>query len=517
MTELPPAIRILIEVELGVLALGIALGVLAFAFLVLREVFGRTQLISPRAFKESRPVAEVNKHEFGLDCAWPWYFYAQILADERNFQKQREALTQRLWSGLGARLFPIDHSVSGWWFLVPYPVIVLPFLLCVFLAMGACTAIYLAVSYLVLGLAWVGFILLVGLLRGVETAWSRLRKTSASCPKCFYVGVRPAYKCAGCGGLQRDIRPGRLGVFERRCECGVVMPTMVLRAAWAEQAVCQRCEEPLGKGAAAVRDVRLPIFGDVSAGKTRLLYATLDSMTALASEHDLHITYPDSASQARADLALSTIRASRETTKTDETLPRALSFRLGSGNTSTLIHLFDAAGELYRSTERSDELSFLDSGHGLVYVVDPFALDTIRHRVADSPAARQRVAEGEGRDPEFAYNHVVTQLRDGGIKARAQRLAIVVAKVDALQSCAVEFPTESTEIADWLRENGLHNVVLAAPNEFAEVKYFAVASNPIDRSAPGTDPGAPVRWLLRRRGVRLPPEAEPQVEAVEHE
>jgi hypothetical protein len=49
-------------------------------------------------------------------------------------------------------------------------------------------------------------------------------------------------------------------------------------------------------------------------------------------------------------------------------------------------------------------------------------------------------------------------------------------------------------------------VVLAARQEFAEVRYFTVASLAASVTTPDTEPGLPLRWLLRSRGLKLPDE-----------
>lgn len=512
--ELPNWVRVLIQVELGAVALGVVVGLLAFVGLLLRSVLDRTALVSPEKFKEERTEVEGDEHEFELDCAWPWYFRRQVHADERKVQAGRKAVDKRLWTWLGARLFVPSHTpgmgqrFGPLWLFVPYPMLVLPFLFGAFAVALVCNLVYLAVVYVVLGISWLGFGLTVGALRGVEAAWLRLHDTSASCPSCFYVSKRPAYRCSRCAALHRDIRPGRLGVLERRCQCDELMPTMVLRAAWSRQAACQRCGEPLRKGAAALRDVRVAIFGDVSAGKTRLLYASLDSITAWAAARQIALGYPDDGSRRLADTALATIRASRDTTKTDVALPRTVTFRLGTGSNATLVHLFDAAGELYRDRDRYEDVGFLENSHGLIFVVDPFSLAAVRSRVTGDRTVARHLDDADGEDPELAYNQVVGQLRDMGVKAGAQRLAIVVSKADLLEQSSFEFPTESAAIADWLRENGLHNVVRAADNEFAEVRYFVVASGPAEKATPATDAGAPLRGLLRARGVSMPTEPE---------
>lgn len=496
--------HIFLGIVLGEIAAGIVIGVILFFTLLVKMTCSTSILLTPRAFKAEREIAGDKTGDFGLDVAWPWYFRRQVFADARHVHETG----LRIAHWLRVLLFNAPHEESP---LLKGPNIVFSPLLWIpalsaVLVMFLANALFIAVIYAALVLVWPGYLLTVWLMRAVEASWSMARKTSASCPKCFYVSKRPAYKCAGCGQLHRDVRPSRLGIFERRCECGEVLPTMTLRAAWSEDAVCQRCEEPLRRGAAAVRDIRLPIFGDVAAGKTRFLYAALDSMRHLGSRHAITVSFPDSGSQKRADTALATIRTSARTVKTDPTHPSALTFRLGAGNTSTLIHMFDAAGELYRSADDYDEVSFLDYGHGLLYVVDPFALHAIRSQVSGFVPAAEHLDAAENKDPELAYSQVVTRLRGGGIKAKAQRLAVVVSKMDVLYSCAVEFPTESFAIADWLMESGLHNIVLAAPNEFAEVRYFAVASVAAASVTPESDAGAPVRWLLRKAGVRLPTE-----------
>ena len=146
------------------------------------------------------------------------------------------------------------------------------------------------------------------LLRGAESAW-REDADLGIVPARYHVTPRPAYRCPGCARLHRDVRPGGLGLFTRRCECGTLLPTMVLRAAWHLQAVCQKCGEPLRPGSAALRDVRIPIFGDTSAGKTRFMYAGPDSLIDTTTRADIPLGFPDQESQNQATVALDLIQS----------------------------------------------------------------------------------------------------------------------------------------------------------------------------------------------------------------
>ncbi len=53
---------------------------------------------------------------------------------------------------------------------------------------------------------------------------------------------------------------------------------------------------------------------------------------------------------------------------------------------------------------------------------------------------------------------------------------MVVSKADLLRSVGFELPAGSDEIATWLWNIGMHNLVMAARRDFAEVRFYAVAS-----------------------------------------
>jgi hypothetical protein len=89
------------------------------------------------------------------------------------------------------------------------------------------------------------------------------------------------------------------------------------------------------------------------------------------------------------------------------------------------------------------------------------------------------------------------------VTVSAQRLAVVVSKADLLRGAGLDLPEESAAIQDWLVKVGLQKLVMAMRQEFAEVRYFAVASQEVTASRQD-DPGVPLRWLLAAHRVRLP-------------
>lgn len=485
-------------ITLGLLAaLGILVGLVLTGLSMLAGLGRHQRPVSPSAYRAERIKAHpVRTGQFEPDVAWPFYPLRQVRADLAQIEAERRVRYRRLWH------WPFKPVV--WILLAPVSIAAIICLLLAGLTTLVLGAVFALVAWACAAVATVGFAGAVIALRGVERGWHRLMRTEASCPRCYHVTPWPAYRCPGCSRLHRDVRPGRLGLLARRCECGTLLPTMVLRAAWRLEAVCQRCSEPLRAGSAAIRDVRVPIFGDTSAGKTRFLYAALDSLVGITARAGVPFGFPDEDSESQAKIALDLIRSGQDTVKTSLTLPTALTCRLGKGSGRSLLHLFDGAGEQYRSPELHDSLGYLDHGHGLVYVLDPFSIGSVRDRVAGQDASVISLAAAATGDPETAYGEVVSRLRDSGVAARDQRLAVVVSKADLLATGGLELPADSAAIAAWLREMRVHNLVLSAEREFAEVRFFAVASLVAGFGGHAHDAGAPLLWLLASRGVRLP-------------
>jgi hypothetical protein len=485
-------------------ACGPLLGVVLYIIGLIQALVLKPDLIVPPAYQAEQVTAKpVGPGQFKPDLAWPFYPFRQARADLARVGANIARLYGAVWRWPADAFFRGLHgSRLAWWIFFPIPLAVIGFLLQAGLAAWFCYLVYALVTT---GCAVVNralFATTAAVLRWAEQRRRVAVRTYAFCKQCFHLTPWPAYRCPGCSRLHRDVRPGRLGLFTRRCECGTLLPTMPLRAAWRLTPVCQRCGEELPSGTGAVRDIRIPIFGDTSAGKTRFLYASLNSLMLTARQAGIVVSFLDQVSEEKADLGLDLIRSGQDTAKTSADTPAALSCRLGKGRRSEFVHLFDAPGEQYRDAQAYESLRFLDHGQGLVYVLDPFSTGAVRDRLTGHNATAIRLAHAAAGDPEIAYGEVTSRLRDSGVAASTQRLAVLVSKADLLRAAGLELPVESGAIAEWLTQARIHNLVLAARRDFAEVRFFAVASQDVANDQ-SDDPGTPLRWLLRSHGVRL--------------
>jgi hypothetical protein len=488
--------------------IGIITGLIIFFTALVQGLVRAPNLITPENYRDEQTKAHpVAVGEFAPDLAWPFYPYRQARTDLGRVSAE--------WTSRYGRIakWPLDAFFRGrhgsrfwWWFFFPIPVLTLWWLAVTGLTALACFAVFAVVN--VAGAAVIGAI--HGALAGLVRGWEQIRRTrvhaEVSCPKCFHVSKWPAYQCPACETWHRDIRTGKLGLFIRRCQCGNRLPTMPLRAAWRLQAICQhdKCEQALPPGTGALRDVRIVIFGDTSAGKSRFLYASLNSLIAGGELGSPPVDFPDTETRQQVGLGLDAIRTSQDTVKTPTALPFAVTCRLGIGRRATLAQLFDTAGENYQDASLHDSLGFLHEAHGFVYVLDPFSIPWVRNRLAGNNTEAVRLAHAAAGNPESSYSGVVTRIRDAGAAADRQRLAVIISKTDLLRASGLQIPTGSTAIAAWLREAGMHNVVIGAQRDFAQVRYFTVASAPVTPDSRQDDPGTPLRWLLRAYGTALP-------------
>lgn len=489
-----------------VTAAGIVIGMILLATGMVRGLGTRPHVITPSDYRDEREKAKpARTGEFKLDKAWPLYPFRQAQADLAKVWDETSAGYRAMWRWPGRAFYSgVNGSPVGWWFVFPIPLAVTICLLTASLAAVVFFGLFALVSLCCLAVAMAVFGPVAGILLGLESVRRKLVRTQASCPRCFHVTPWPAYRCPGCSILHRDIRPGRQGLINRRCECGTLLPTMPLRAAWRLKAACQRCRKPLPSGAGAVRDLRISVFGDTKAGKTRFLHAALSSLMTTAERTGMAVGFPDRSSREQVELGWERLGSGQDTPGTPGNAPAALTVRLGAGARATLAHLFDTAGEHFRDPEMHDALGFLGHSHGLVYVIDPYSIGPVRRHL---PSRGGRPGSPVAADPEAAYGEVVERLRGSGVPAGQQRLAVIVSKADLLRVAGTELPAESGLIAEWLMHQGVHNLVLSARREFAETRFFAVASQLTREDGGPDDPGAPVRWLLSSHGVRLSAES----------
>jgi hypothetical protein len=482
---------------------GLAAGVLTALTAVVLVLTDRTGagVLTPAGVRGGLPP--VADRFVRRDRAWPQYFAVQVMRDARGVAKRVWAWAGLMWGE------PVDWLSERNWTGLWSPLVLPPLfaaLTAASIGLAATAGATLVLIALIVAAAWIVGVPIVYLLRSGDAAWQLVWRSRASCTNCFATADVPAYRCTGkhsaaerAAGddLHRDMRPGRLGVLWRRCSCNTLLPTTVLRAAHTRrlQACCPSCGEALFEQAGAVRDVRAPVFGAASAGKTQFIMSALVGLRKAAHKAGVTVALPDRRGQLAYEVYADLVRRKAPAPKTDTTAPVAVTVRIEQGLNTTLLHLFDAAGETLVDPEQNARLSYLDTAEALTFVLDPFSIRRIReeHGTASEPVFSD--ANAALHDPEDSYNATAQRLQEYGVPTARRRLAFVVTKADLLARLPIEMPApESEKVCAWLSELGLDNLILTARRDFREVRFFLVSGRD-----PGPDgPVSVLRWLLQK-------------------
>jgi hypothetical protein len=500
-----------LPVVLAVLPAAAVGGVVLAVVVALRTLAGAHR-VRPRTVTPNDVVAGTaglpklrGNQPFGRDPAWPSYLVAQWRVD---LSTARRAVTDLLANGFRriAR-YTADPTVR----VVRVICGIVAFGCWLDVSAGALLAIWalLLLCGVIRTVVWLGWLVVLGTLRGGDFLVRRIRRAQASCQYCYHVSSVPAFPCDRCGRVHHDIRPGRLGGAWRRCACGRRLPTTVLRAsAHGLPATCQRCDKPLRTGSAVLTDIRVPVFGPVFAGKTRLVYAGLLALRDASAALGVRMDFVDDESRQAVDSGSQIITSGADTVKTPAgVLPSALTLRFTVGRRRALLHLFDAAGEFYADREDNGDLEFLDHAKGLVFVVDPFSVPWVRDQLGDTHGAELAKASQAAENPETVYQVTTRRLRDFGVDTRRRALAMTVVKADLLAGLPPAESLHPDQVRAWLVQAGLDNLVLSAERDFGQVRYFLVASVPANLAGADRSPAAPFNWLIARAGLNLLPAA----------
>jgi hypothetical protein len=487
-----------VTVPLGVI-LGIGLAVVG-AQLTLFGVEDSSSLYKPHdhieAMGANRPVP--------VDDAWVVYFPGQAWRD--GVAASHGSLVVYVGLTLGAadlvrkRMFgwgvvllslPVTVPIGAGWLAVP-----------VGIAVGL--AVGWAVGAVVTGVAWAAGSAAVVVLNLVDRVGRRLSRSTAACPNCYHVTPTPAYRCPGPHGeladsLHYDLRPGRQGVWWRRCGCGERLPTGVRRARRERlHPYCPLCHQRLHPDAGLATDVRIALVGAGSAGKTSVLAATLRGLDDRYAAENARFAPGNRASQARIEKLRADFLAGRPTTRTDPAMPPAgLLLHVVRGRRRALLQFFDIAGVLLSDP---DDLAYLEHARALLLVVDPFALESVRTEAHELRPDLLDFAHPAPYAQEQAYQDVAIALRNTHM-AHRQRLAVIVTKTDLLRELPLgkDLGRSSGEIRAWLLAQREDNLVLAAERDFGRVRFFRCGA-----VVNGETPVEAIRWLLSPEPFPLP-------------
>lgn len=464
----------------------------------------------------------------GAEPAYTQYYFSQALRDYRQVvvasARADVAVARGKWCSdlagwlvTGISAHPERRMIEGFALAFTIP---LGLLVGGILIVSGLGAVAVAVAFGLIHLAAVLLAIVVsgvgaGAFRLLETGGQVVQRIRLSCPHpgCYRPIALPVYECpgAGCGRRHRQLRPGRYGVFVRTCLCHERLPTLLRQGRHGLAAYCPHCERPLPDNIGTARAMHLPVVGGPSAGKTMLLMSAMVVLADEASRGGLEVTFASDADTMEFDRARDQLRANADLAKTVVQPPRAFLVYIGSGATRRLVYMYDAAGESTQTTDAAQQLSYLEHAEGLLFVVDPFAIPALRASLDRRGEAVAVAAKPSPEDPDTTLTrigNVMRSMSSGGASSLA--VAVVITKGDALATLpgisAPPVGADGERVSQWLAAVGLAAVNRNLDVMFGDVRYWMVsARSAVQAGSDGAGVTGPLRWMLARGGLELPP------------
>jgi hypothetical protein len=452
--------------------------------------------------------------ENGPEPAYRQYFFGPAMRDLRQ-------IIMLSWRRAQHRLTSHAARFTGWGFTSP-PVPVLyfwPVGVALWAGLVAGTAVGVPLAGLVAALhaGAVGLTQAAArgcalALRAADTAVLAARGVRGMrCPWCYEKSTYPAYR-HGCDRLHHDIRPGRYGVFRRRCQCGATMPTLILLGSYRLNAYCvhaKTCGRQMSDETGRFREVVLPLLGGRAAGKTRLMAAMLVALNEAAgstatSDGEVRLRLANQETTVAYEVLRTVLDDDGYIAATTTDLPHAHSMLLRAGRRGRLVHIFDPSGERLVSRERTDELRYLPAARTFIFVLDPLSVPAFwdslsaQERAAIDPVLASQV------HPQQVFDQTVQQAIEMGARVRGTRLAVAISKTDLLEHTRLLCGRADDDAwaRRWLEEElGLGNLIRAMDNEFREVRFFFTAAVTVGPRQAHPSIAPLVSWTLGAPGL----------------
>ena len=395
--------------------------------------------------------------------------------------------------------------------------------------------LFVAVQSFLLALWATLSLLAMGILFICTFAYSRFYRIFFRCPDCHKEMDIPTFLCPKCATEHTRLWPSIYGVFTHRCKaCESRLPTLRLRipgiqvVAGRDQLarICPYCRTQMNVDIGTGTNIHIPIVGGPSAGKSNyIVMATKAFKELYEGFYHYSISFADPNHERDYTENVNRLSTGREIPATTEVIAHAfnLKIRRPRALVPRLAYIYDVAGEAYTASEKTQMQEYYKYIHGIIFVIDPFAIADYAHYHQTDVLRYQMQIRPSSLDIMEAYERMF-QMFEGSVGMQRGRrfvhpLAVVITKVDALnleeeigrsaaRGLMMEDPSLSEEeainqlVRDFLNRYGLDHFVRDAEMQFSHVRYFSCSALGRMPDPANSQPFVPVRvvepllWLL---------------------
>ena len=322
---------------------------------------------------------------------------------------------------------------------------------------------------------------------------------------CRHCGDRvqlPEYQCPGCRRWHPELRPSSYGILNHTCRCGKKLSCTFIGERHRLVARCPHtdCKREMD-AAVETRSATtvIPILGPPASGKTGLMIAVMEVFQKrLGPRYMLRGSFTDRDSGLFFEDEKRHIEVTGSTRKTTDEKPPALDafFESSDGQYRQQLYLFDAAGEIFRNSDKlAAHYQFKHISGGII-VIDPFSLSLLKEKYGERFAKHGLgVAFSEDDAIDSLERFLIGMERHFGLKHGkliSQPFAVIVTKTDLakLHDELVPVVGSSPECASQhvrskIQAWGGKALVNLLDNRFSKIRFFAAAPIQLKKRSDG--------------------------------
>lgn len=394
---------------------------------------------------------------------------------------------------------------------------------------AAITVLNVAVLLIFMAIIYVGFTIIWI----VDRLYLIRKKIFTACHECKEKSLIPTYICPGCGAKHTNLTPGVYGILERKCNCGTKLPVTFFNGRKNLDAECPHCHHVLSDRES--RPICIPIVGGRSVGKTAFITAFSKEFIENVAKDKFEIEYYNEAKKAiyreiEQDYATGSTRMTARPQDINAASSVSFSFFVKHPELSPerLVHVYDIAGEVFTDNNENEVQKQYEYCQGIVLIIDPFAIPTIRYKYEDQLAPEDIAGIGKADINEIINSFLnklraVTGLSDN--KMATVPLAVVISKIDSaglendIGATAVNskmqadpekfkdfYDTQDYLCRNFLMENEMGSFLNNISIQFKNNRFFACSAIGHTRDKGRYNPQGvlpPMEWLFRNADPKM--------------
>lgn len=367
------------------------------------------------------------------------------------------------------------------------------------------------------------------------------KKIFTACHECKEKSLIPTYICPKCGAKHTNLTPGVYGILKRTCVgddpnsyCGEKLPTTFFNGRRNLEAICPHCETPLADRESV--PICIPIVGGRSVGKTAFITAFSKEFidkVAPAKSWETEF-YNASKENIYKEIEQDYLTGSTRMTDRPQDINKASSVSFSffvkgvPFKPERLVHVYDIAGEVFTDNSENEIQKQYEYCQGIVLMIDPFAIPSVRHRCEDKLSPEDIAGIGKA-DINGIVDSFLNKLREvtglSDKKMSSRPLAVVIGKIDsaglgaeigdvAVKTKMAAFPDKFTDYYDtqdylcrkFLKENGMESFLNNVDLKFKDNRFFSCTAIGHTRDKGQYNPQGvlpPMQWLFGKADAKM--------------